>query len=250
MIASPLILVYAILISDIHVGSPVSRSKALLATLKKYHFRLLIINGDFFDDLNFTRLTRDDWELLSYLRKISNPKYGVRVIWARGNHDEPASEAIPHLIGAELVEEFEWEYNGERYLAIHGDQFDRFILENPITTAVFSAIYVFLQTLDKKTHRFSRFVKRVSKTWLRLSDEVAEKALAYGARKGVRHIICGHTHMAFEREKAGVHFYNSGCWTDIPSTYITIDDAGIHTHTVDEHGADIVQDHQPQTATT
>ena len=216
-----------LLISDIHLGSPVSRAKAVLANLKRYHFRRLIILGDLFDDLNFTRLTRDDWELLSYFRKLSNPKYGVEVVWVWGNHDLFSSDAISHLIGANITEEYEWEENGDRCLAIHGHQFDSFMSKNRFVSAVASEIYLFLQKLDRKTHRFSRFIKRSSKTWLRLSEEVAEKALAYGARKKIRHVFCGHTHDPIARSKDGVHYYNTGSWTEIPASYITIQDGKV-----------------------
>lgn len=223
--------VNTLIISDIHLGSPVSRAKAVLEMLKRYHFRRLIINGDLFDDLSFMRLTRDDWELLSYLRKLSNPKYGVEVVWVWGNHDLFSSDAISHLIGARVTEEYEWEENGERCLAIHGHQFDSFMSKNALISAIASEIYLFLQKLDRKNHRFSRFIKRLSKTWLRLSKEVAEKALAHGSRKGVRNVFCSHTHSLFERRKDGVNYWNTGCWTEIPSTYITIDEAGVHVNT-------------------
>ena len=230
------IFVTTLMISDIHLGSPVSRSRAVLANLKRYHFRRLIILGDLFDDLNFTRLTRDDWELLSYFRKLSNPKYGVEVVWVWGNHDLYSSDAISHLLGVHVTEEYEWEENGESCLAIHGHQFDSFMSKNRLVSDIALAVYLFLQKLDLKTHRFSRFVKRMSKTWLRLSDEVAGKALAYGVRKGKRYVFCGHTHSALERHGDGVSYYNTGSWTEIPSTFIVIDDSGVHIKTEDSGG--------------
>ena len=230
------IFVTTLMISDIHLGSPVSRSRAVLANLKRYHFRRLIILGDLFDDLNFTRLTRDDWELLSYFRKLSNPKYGVEVVWVWGNHDLYSSDAISHLLGVHVTEEYEWEENRESCLAIHGHQFDSFMSKNRLVSDIASAVYLFLQKLDLKTHRFSRFVKRMSKTWLRLSDKVAGKALAYGVRKGKRYVFCRHTHGALERHGDGVSYYNTGSWTEIPSTFIVIDDSGVHIKTEDSGG--------------
>jgi|SRR5208283_2956153 len=97
-------------ISDIHIGSPVSRSFTLVAVieaiLEKWNIHTIIINGDLFNDLAFTRLTKEDWKLLSFLRKLSNPKNEVRIIWVRGNHDEPACEVVAHLLGMELVDEY------------------------------------------------------------------------------------------------------------------------------------------------
>ena len=53
-----------IIVSDIHLGSEVSRSKQLLDTLLQYRFNQLILNGDVFDDLNFKRLSKSDWKIM------------------------------------------------------------------------------------------------------------------------------------------------------------------------------------------
>ena len=78
---------HTLIISDIHLGSKVSRSTVLLDTLKQYTFERLILLGDIFEDLNFKRLKSAHWELLSYIRRLSNDKTGVEIIWIAGNHD-------------------------------------------------------------------------------------------------------------------------------------------------------------------
>ena len=222
---------HILVVSDIHVGSPVSRAKELIELLEKVEFDILLIDGDLFNDLAFTRLTKEDWKLLSYLRKLTKH---ARVIWVKGNHDDPVAEVVAHLLGIELVMEYEWEEGDEKYHAEHGDRFDHFINKYKTVTNVACAIYFTLQMMDKKTHRFSRFVKKVSKKWLRLSTEVATKALAYGEARG-RHIICGHTHR-MSKKKGEVMYYNSGCWTDIPSTFLTVDKHGVRMYNVDKDG--------------
>jgi metallophosphoesterase superfamily enzyme len=54
-----------LIVSDIHLGSEVSRSKQLLDVIKQFQFKRLILNGDVFDDLNFKRLSKSDWKFLS-----------------------------------------------------------------------------------------------------------------------------------------------------------------------------------------
>ena len=39
-------------------------------------------------------------------------------------------------------------------------------------------------------------------------------------------IFCGHTHQTLYKKDMNIEFYNSGCWTDIPSSYIVIDNEG------------------------
>jgi len=41
-----------LIVSDVHLGSDLSRPDALLATLRQYTFQRLILLGDIFDDLN------------------------------------------------------------------------------------------------------------------------------------------------------------------------------------------------------
>lgn len=218
-----------IIVSDIHLGSEVSRSHELLDMLQGYCFRRLILNGDVFDDLNFKRLSKSDWKFLSVIRKLSNPKRSCEVVWVAGNHDGVA-DILSHLLGVAVYEEYIWEENGERYMAIHGHQFDTFITNNARTTAIASQLYLWIQKLGGKQQYLSRWVKRTSKSWLRLSEKIAHDALAYAHSQGVRHIFCGHTHIPMHRTNGIAHYYNSGCWTDRPSQYITVQKSGCCIH--------------------
>jgi UDP-2,3-diacylglucosamine pyrophosphatase LpxH len=224
---------HVLVVSDIHIGSPVSRSSVLLRALRLWEFKVLLIDGDLFNDLAFTRLTKDDWRLLSYLRKLTGHRHGVRVVWARGNHDDPIAEVVAHILGIELVEEYEWEEGSDRYIALHGHQFDSFIQKHPAATNVACAIYFTLQLLDRR-QRLSRQVKRISKRWLRLDREVGTKALAFGEERN-RNVICGHTHHLARRE-GRVVYYNSGCWTDIPSSLLAVDRKGVRAYEIGEDG--------------
>ena len=213
-----------LIISDIHLGSEVSRSGAVLETINFYDFKRLILNGDVFDDLNFKRLDKQDWRLLSLIRKYSNPKRGKEVVWVAGNHDG-ASDILSHLLGVKVYEEYYWTFAGKKYIAIHGHQFDKFISENVVLTEVASFLYLLFQRLDTKKQCVSRWIKRKSKKWLRLSNKVGYDAIQYAKNKNADVIICGHTHIAGIIELDGVQYYNSGCWTDKPSQYLRISEA-------------------------
>jgi UDP-2,3-diacylglucosamine pyrophosphatase LpxH len=79
-----------------------------------------------------------------------------------------------------------------------------------------------MQRLDPK-HRVSRWVKRSSKKWLRLSEKVGVDAAYHGFhRHGADVVVCGHTHVAGTKIIGEVLYVNSGCWTDVPSQYVTI----------------------------
>jgi len=216
-----------VIVSDVHLGSDVARSKRLLALLKSYTFKRLILNGDVFDDLNFKRLTKDDWKVLSYLRKISNPKRMIDVVWVIGNHDGGVAEILSHLLGVPVHEEYVFDVNGTQHLAIHGHQFDKWITEHVVITAIASNVYLWLQKVDPQ-HRVSRWVKRRSKKWLRLSDKVGHDAVHHAKKQHqVDIVFCGHTHQPMDRDIDGLRYVNSGSWTDKPSHYITIGHDGV-----------------------
>src|SRR5438132_5832782 len=119
-----------LILSDLHLGSEISRARDALRMLKQSSFRRLILLGDIFSDLNFGRLKKEHWQFLGYIRKLSNPKRKIEVIWVEGNHDRGLCEVMSHLVGVKVYQEYMWEYRGLRHLAIHGHQFDRFVLGN------------------------------------------------------------------------------------------------------------------------
>lgn len=218
--------VNTIIISDIHLGSEVARPKQLRKMLHGYSYERLILLGDIFDDLNFKRLKKEHWNLLSYIRKLSKPGKNPEVIWVEGNHDEGLSEIMSVLIGIEVYKEYSWEFEGKRFLAIHGHQFDRFLNENVIISNITSYIYTKLQKWGKENQSFPRYIKKKSKGWLRLSHKVADSAINYAQQHKADVVFCGHTHLQLSKNENGVEYFNSGCWTDIPSHYIVINHNG------------------------
>jgi UDP-2,3-diacylglucosamine pyrophosphatase LpxH len=209
-----------IIVSDLHLGSGVSRPDALRRMLRQQTFKRLILNGDIFDDMNIHRLRRRDWKLLSYIRKLARPPLAVEVVWVAGNHDL-LLRPLADLIGARVCREFSWLHCGRRFLAIHGHQFDTFIRERAFITSVATFLYACAQRIDTQNYRWSRFLKRRTKMWLRNSERVAHRAMEYAQRKQADVILCGHTHHPSRIEADGVLYLNSGCWTDNYS-YIAI----------------------------
>jgi UDP-2,3-diacylglucosamine pyrophosphatase LpxH len=215
-----------LILSDLHLGSEVSRAEEAHRLLEATSFRRLILLGDIFCDLNFARLKREHWELLSFVRKLSNPRRDVEVVWVEGNHDCGLTEVMSHLVGVKVYEEYSWRFAGRRYLAVHGHQYDRFLVNNSAISAIGAFLYIHLQRFDSKSHRLSRYLDRQNTNWLRLSAKVEAGAIAYARFCGADVVFCGHTHEALESEHGGVRYLNSGCWTSESPTYITVDESG------------------------
>jgi len=219
-----------LIISDVHLGSEVCRASELVETLKSWRFRRLILLGDIFDDLNFKRLRKSHWKVLSYLRKVAKRS---EVIWVKGNHDAQFFDFIASLMGVEAHDEYAFHLGGKPILCVHGDRFDRILMQNPLMSVVAGRVYQIIQRFDGRRQRMSRFIKRSSKGWLKVSRKVAESALDYARKRGAQAIFCGHTHQAMTYEARGLSYYNTGCWTDIPATFATIDGRGeIEIHEV------------------
>ena len=216
-----------IIISDLHLGSEVSRTSVAMRMLKAASFNRLILLGDIFSDLNFGRLKKEHWKFLSYIRKLSNPKREIEVVWVEGNHDRGLSQVMSHLVGIRVYQEYTWEFDGIRHLAIHGHQFDRFLTRNRVLSTFFSAIHLALQKFSFGKKRMIGFLERFDTAWLRLSSKVATGALAHGKSKGVQRVFCGHTHEALSLKHEGIDYYNSGSWTQDNATYIAIDHQGV-----------------------
>jgi UDP-2,3-diacylglucosamine pyrophosphatase LpxH len=224
-----------LILSDLHLGAETSHAREATRVLKQNRFQRLILLGDIFADLNFARLTKEHWKFLGYIRKLSNPKRNVEIVWVEGNHDHGLTDIMSHLVGVRVYQHYSWEYRGLRHVAIHGHQFDGFQVNRLRLSQLGTSLYLLLQKLDFKRKPVARLIDRLNTRWLRMSSKVAGGALAYAHHHGADRIFCGHTHEALQVEKDGVHYYNSGGWVDSKLTYLTIDEEGVRIHEYNEH---------------
>lgn len=203
-----------VVISDLHLGSDVCQAKLLEEFLEwaAVSAKVLVINGDIFDDLNFKRLTKRHFACLKIIRRNSD-RDDFRVVWVRGNHDGPA-DIVSHIVGVEILDEFLYENGRVRLLILHGDQFDHFITKHALITAVGCGLYYWIQKFAPQNA--SRWVRRTSKKWQRNSQLIRDRAIDYAVHRDCRHVTCGHTHLALEAQARGVTYINSGTWTEHP----------------------------------
>jgi UDP-2,3-diacylglucosamine pyrophosphatase LpxH len=222
----------AVILSDIHLGSDNCQARRVVELLERVaHGQLptarVILNGDVFDSMDFRRLNKHHWKVLSLVRKLSDH---TDIIWVCGNHDgEGCAEIISHLLGVTVEEEYVLESGGRRILVLHGHAFDDFLDSHPFLTWVGDCVYGFLQRIDR-THRVAKFAKHGSKTFLRCAKKIEDCSVEHARRKGCTAVCCGHTHAAVAREGAAVAYYNSGCWTELPCHYLTVSDGVVELH--------------------
>ena len=212
-----------LVISDIHLRSMVCRAPALLAMLLDFEFKRLIVNGDLLDTLR-GRLPKLHRKVLEHIRQLE--KNGCDVVFVDGNHDPDIKSP---------KEQYLWKYNGELYLAMHGHQFDKIHDAHPWLANFGDKVYRCAQVLLTHERELARNIKRRNKKWIEAGEVIAAGAAAYAQTLGAQYVLCGHTHRALRRHfpQIGVTYYNSGCWTDIPSSCITIGEKGIEIHEYD-----------------
>lgn len=219
----------AIIISDCHLGSPICQHETIQYLLDNLpETKRLIFNGDMLDSTK-VRLNKSHWKILSTIRKWSDE---VETIFIKGNHDFD-SESIAHLIGAEFVDEYTFKSGSNLVCCIHGDIWDKFIIQHKFLTAVGDFVYLWLQRLDK-SHRLATFAKLNSKTFLHCENLIRVRAEKYAVKNGYDIIICGHTHNQFSplNNTSLPLYYNSGSFTERLCGFITVKDGNVDCHQI------------------
>lgn len=224
---SPAVVFDAVILSDLHLGSDNCQAKHLCEFLERLEDgRLrtdrLILNGDVFDSIDFRRLKKSHWKVLSLLRKLSDQ---IAIIWLCGNHDGSA-DIVSHLLGTTVEDEHVLSSGAQQVLVLHGHRFDEFLDAHPILTLLSDLAYYLLLRVDR-THRVARLAKKSSKTFLRCAQKIEQRSREYARQKHCTAVCCGHTHQAISNPGPDLQYFNSGCWTELPCTYLTVRDGQI-----------------------
>ena len=213
------------LVSDIHLGSDISRVKILIPKiedrLKNGTIKRLVLLGDIFQDINFTRLKKHHWNFLSLLRKYSDE---IEIVWVYGNHDFQLVDVMSHLVGLKVYEKFIWTENDKTYCAIHGHQFDKslsnfFKIKNHIIE-----IYLKIQKVKILNSIICRFVQYSENNSKKLKYDVRNGAIKFAKQENCNYIFCGHTHYMEHHIEDNIEYYNTGCWVNNTGTIIIQND--------------------------
>ena len=210
-----------LVISDIHLGSPICQAELTLKVLEDSEYDKLIVCGDILDSYNIRRLCKKQWKVLSALRKISKTK---ECIFIKGNHDQHL-ETISALLGFDFKLEHIETINSKKFYFVHGDRWDYLIQLKPYLAEIGAAIYYFLQKIDKK-QTYTRKLKKAIKTWRSSADKVMQRIANHGKDLGCNTVVFGHTHMPEYKMIDGIECVNLGSQCDLPVTYAIINSAG------------------------
>lgn len=229
---------HALILSDLHLGARNSQHQLMLDRLAPKplrHITHLILNGDVVDHLNFEAFRPADWVVIHRLQQLAQED---RLIVVKGNHDKPRRSGdgcisryvLGDLLGVELKTELTLNVDGQRYLLLHGDQFDQTLNMSLLGYAA-EAFYRQTQRWHQPT---SSWLKRQSKSILGIERAVRQLATAVARRRGFDGIILGHTHYAMDEVDAhGIRYCNSGSWVDDVCTYLELREDQLELRTWD-----------------
>lgn len=218
---------HALIFSDLHLGARNCQYQLLLQRLSPRQLRPfthIILNGDVVDHLNFEFFRPDDWAVIRRLQQLAQED---RLVVVQGNHDKPrragegciSRNVLGDILDVELKTELTLYVDGQRFLMVHGDQYDRTL---NMTTLGYVAEAFYRQT--QRWHQpTSRWLKRQSKNMLGIERTVRQWAMADASRRGFDGIILGHTHYTHDETNAdGIRYVNSGSWVDDVCSYIEV----------------------------
>lgn len=209
-------------LSDLHLGQKICQWRLILAILRYFDAKIIVLNGDSFNNAN-VKLPKKHRRVVTQLDREN--KRGVDVIVIPGNHDWWILDLHFSWFGARTQETYRVVINGIEHLFLHGHQFDVFTKKYPQTTEIAAQFYEGLQSiLGPFADPVCRKLKKGAKGYARALRYVAEGAIAYAKSLGCPRVLCGHTHQAEHTHNGGVLYVNSGCHTESPATCVTIDE--------------------------
>jgi UDP-2,3-diacylglucosamine pyrophosphatase LpxH len=209
-----------LIVSDLHLGACNSRTD-LIAGLLESDFDRLVLNGDTIDRPDSRRLRPRDRRVVALLQAIARER---ELVVVRGNHDalpgpdnaRGGTHFVAELLGSPVVEEYELEVGGSRYLVVHGDQFDGTMN----LTWVGDVADWWYRGMQRLSRPLAHWAKQASKHVCGVVESVERGALAHARRRGFAGIITGHTHFCHDERRDGLHYLNTGCWVDAPCSYV------------------------------
>jgi UDP-2,3-diacylglucosamine pyrophosphatase LpxH len=218
----------SIWISDVHLGTRGCQAEQLLDFLKHTESEHLYLVGDIID---LWRMRRSwAWRqahndvIQKLLRKA---RKGTRVMFIPGNHDEMFREFLNADFGQIEIrpEHVHVTRKGERFLVIHGDEFDAVVtyakwlavLGDWSYNTLLSINTVFNDVRRRLGYPYwslSAYLKQKAKRAVEFIGRFEQALATEAARRGVDGVICGHIHKAEMRRIGDILYCNDGDWVE------------------------------------
>lgn len=221
--------VRAIFISDIHLGTRACQADRLLDFLREHPSEYLYMVGDIIDFWSMSRgvywTTAQNTVVQKVLRRA---RHGDKVVLIPGNHDEALREHDGTDFGGIQVrnEHIHTTAAGQRFLLIHGDEFDQVTRYHRWVAVLGDMAYNTLVRINTTLSWVRRrlgmsgywslagYAKRKVKTAINFIFDFEDSVIRAVRERGLDGVICGHIHWAALRPMDGVTYINCGDWVD------------------------------------
>lgn len=220
--------VRSLFISDVHLGTRGCQAELLCDFLRHHEAERIYLVGDIIEGSRLAhRVSWPSSHLTLVQELLKRVSAGADVIYVLGNHDAQIDGFLAqHMSGVTIVREaMHHTVTGQRYLVVHGDQFDVVMEYAPWLGFIGEAAYhallsanVALNIARRKLGlgywSISEWAKGRIKDVVTFISRFEEKLSAEARRKQADGVICGHIHHAAQHTLAGVHYLNAGDWVE------------------------------------
>ncbi len=231
-----------VFLSDIHLGSISCKHEQLLGflkTLDENRPENIYLVGDIID---LWKLNKGfNWKpehniIIQKLLRLS--RKGVKIHYILGNHDEHF-RALPEGFSfgdIEVKNQCDFiSVTGKKFLVIHGDQYDTFLIRNDFAARIGSFAYDFLVVMNTALSfirrkiglpywSLSHYVKVKAKNATSVVDTFENSMCKDIKEKGYDGVICGHIHLAKTQIRDNFKYINCGDWTESCSAVVEYED--------------------------
>ena len=230
----------SIFISDIHLGTRGCQADALCSFLKNNTCDNLFLVGDIIDGWRLKKRWYFPQSHANVVRRIlTAAKRNTKVYYILGNHDEVLRKFLNFDIDIGRIKVLNrytyYGVNGKKYLVIHGDFFDKIMLDQKWLMHIGDSVYDILIWANTKFNTLrgwlglpywslSKWLKHNTKQPLNFIYKFEEHVAEYCNKKGFDGIICGHIHTAAIKEVNGIEYMNDGDWVESCSALVEHDD--------------------------
>lgn len=224
----------AIFISDVHLGTRGCQADLLLDFLRHNESEFLFLVGDIIDGWRLSRRWYWPQAHNDVVQKIlRKARKGTRVVYVAGNHDEFLRAYLGVTMGEiELVDEAVYTAaTGDRFLVIHGDQFDGVVRYHRGIAMLGSWAYDMVVILNGGFNIVRRrlglpywslaaYIKRRVKDAVKFIVNFEETLVTAAGERGLDGAICGHIHHPNIRQVKGLIYMNDGDWVETGSALV------------------------------
>ncbi|MEM6903649.1 MAG: UDP-2,3-diacylglucosamine diphosphatase [Pseudomonadota bacterium] len=216
-------------ISDLHLGTRGAKAEAVLQFLNNLSgVKQLYLVGDIVDGWQLRK--RWFWPeaheaVMARIRQMADQ--GTEIIYLPGNHDDYLRRFDRDANGLTVRDEcIHIAADGQRYLVLHGDQFDIIVRYARWLAHLGDRAYVFLlwfnrwlemgrrQIQASARWSLSAYLKGTVKSAVEYVSRYKKALKLIAKDREVDGVICGHIHRPEIRDLGGILYCNDGDWVE------------------------------------